>query len=588
MTVALKMSDNSPTNSTLNHWNEKIRSVFVNLDPRIQAVIIGVLVGGGSGFAAVGLTEGLELLSHFLHAQQKGGLYVVLFPAAGILLTVVVLKYIVRDFGGHGVPEVIHSVSMKGGALKFRSSFSKLLGSLITIASGGSAGPEAPVVISGAAIGSNIAGYFNSNQQLRVAVTGSGAAAAIASIFNAPLTGFIFTMEVILGEWAPRSMLPVAISSVVGAEVSRLLKGNQIPFTHRVFQVNLNDILATVGLAVVFALFSVVFIKMLKWIAMVLKKYLKNVLLQALAGGMLVGVITLFFPFVRGEGYDVVRQLIGGQFTSPTHIVLLLVLMKMAATSLTLGAGGSGGVFAPSLLIGSLGGFFYFQFLALVFPGVTFSGAALFSLVGMAAMLSGTLHAPLTGIFLIVEITGGYDAILPLLLVSFLTSTLVKLAEKHSIYQCELVERGYLLRPRTDGRILSEIQPAELLETGLTPVAPQMLLNDIVPLIETSPRNYFPVEDGSTGEFLGLVNLNDIKRYLFNPALLNSIIVEQVMQTDLTTVSLTDNVGDILDTFDLTGGWSLPVVEGNKFLGLISKATLLDHYRRELKAQTEL
>lgn len=570
------------------HWNEKIRSVFVNLDPRIQAVIIGVLVGVCSGFAAVGLNEGLEGLSHFLHAHQEGGLYVVLFPAAGILLTVIILKYVIRDFGGHGVPEVLHSVSMKGGALKFRSSFSKLVGSLITIASGGSAGPEAPVVISGAAIGSNIAGYFKSSQQLRVAVTGSGAAAAIASIFNAPLTGFIFTMEVILGEWAPRSMLPVAISSVVGAEVSRLLKGNQIPFTHRVFQVNLNDILATVGLAVVFALFSVVFIKILKWTGMVLNKYLKNVLMQALVGGVLVGVITLFFPFVRGEGYDVVRQLIGGQFTSPTHFVLLLVLMKMTATSLTLGAGGSGGVFAPSLLIGSLGGFFYFQFLALVFPGVSFSGAALFSLVGMAAMLSGTLHAPLTGIFLIVEITGGYDAILPLLLVSFLTATLVKLAEKHSIYHYELVERGYLLRPRTDGGILSEIQPAELLETGLTPVEPHMLLKDIVPLIEESPRNYFPVEDGGTGEFLGLVNLNDIKRYLFNPALLNTIIVEQVMHTDLTTVSLTDNVADILDTFDLTGDWSMPVVEGKKFLGLISKATLLDHYRRELKAQTEL
>lgn len=579
------MSDKIPV---INRWNEKFRSIFVNLDPRIQAVLIGVLVGVCSGFAAVGLNEGLEGLAHFFHHQQEGGLYVVLFPAAGIFLTVVILKYVIRDFGGHGVPEVLHSVNMKGGALKFRSSFSKLVGSLITIASGGSAGPEAPVVISGAAIGSNIAGYFKSNQQLRVAVTGSGAAAAIASIFNAPLTGFIFTMEVILGEWAPRSMLPVAISSVTGTVVSRMLKGNQIPFSHRVFDVTINDILATVGLAVVFALFSVGFIKVLKWTAQILDNYLKHALLQALAGGLLVGVITLFFPFVRGEGYDVVRQLIAGQFTSPIHVVLLLVLMKMAATSLTLGAGGAGGVFAPSLLIGSLGGFFYYQLLVLVFPEVSFTGAALFSLVGMAGMLSGTLHAPLTGIFLIVEITGGYDAILPLLLISFLTSNLVKLAEKHSIYHYELVARGYLLRPRTDGRILSEIQPAELLETGLTPIAPHLLLKDIVPLIENSPRNYFPVEDSHTGEFLGLVNLNDIKRYLFNPALLNSIIVEEIMQTDLTTVSLTDKVPEILDTFDVSGSWSLPVVEGNKFLGLISKATLLDHYRRELKAQTEL
>ena len=205
----------------------------------------------------------------------------------------------------------------------------------------------------------------------------------------------------------------------------------------------------------------------------------------------------------------------------------------------------------------------------------------------MAGMLSGTLHAPLTGIFLIVEITGGYDAILPLLLVSFLTSTLVKLVEKHSIYHYELVNRGVLLRPRTDGRILSEIQPAELLETDMIPVHPEMVLKDLIPLVQKSPRNYFPVEDKQSGEFLGMVYFNDIKYYLFDPTLVNSIIVEEVMKTDLTTVSLSDGVGDILNTFETTNAWSLPVVENKKFLGLISKATILDHYRRELKAQTE-
>jgi CIC family chloride channel protein len=476
---------------------------------------------------------------------------------------------------------------MKGGALKFRSSFSRLVGSLITISSGGSAGPEAPVVISGAAIGSNFAGYFKSNERIRVAVTGSGAAAAIASIFNAPVTGVIFTMEVILGEWVPQNMLPVAISSVTGTVVSRLLKGNQIPFTHRVFEVNINDIFATVGLAAAFALFSLVFMRMLKWVSTVLDRYLKNFLVQALCGGLLVGIITVFFPYVRGEGYELVRELIAGEFTSPAFIVLVLILMKMVATSLTLGSGGSGGVFAPSLVIGSLGGFFYFQLLTLVFPRATFTGAALFSLVGMAGMLSGTLHAPLSGIFLIVEITGGYDAILPLLLVSFLTSTLVKLVEKHSIYHYELVKKGFLLRPRTDGRILSEIQPAELLETDLVTVCPEMVLNDLVPLVKKSRRNYFPVEDRNSGNFLGMVYFNDIKNYLFDPDLLNSIIVEEVMRADLTTVSLGDSVGNILNTFDTTGAWSLPVVENNKFLGLISKATMLDHYRKELKAQTE-
>lgn len=567
-------------------WNKRIRHLFINMDSRLQMILIGTLVGLCSGFAAVLLKYGLEKLSHITSAI-KGNIYLILLPMAGIILTVLILKYVIKDFGGHGVPEVIHSVSKKGGALKLRSSFSKLLGSLITIASGGSAGPEAPVVISGAAIGSNISGFFKSNEGIRVAVTGSGAAAAIAAIFNAPITGFIFTMEVILGEWAPKKMLPVAISSVTGTIVSRLLKGNQIPFVHREFDVNINDIFATVGLAFALAVFSLVFIKIIKWTLSILGKYLKHPLIMALCGGILVGLITLTYPYVKGEGYGLVRALIGGKFVSPVFILLVLIFMKMTATALTLGAGGSGGIFAPALVIGSLGGLLYFQILTMAFPQSSFSGAALFSLVGMAGMVSGTLHAPLTGIFLIVEITGGYDAILPLLLVSFLCFTMVKLVDGHSIYHYELVKKGLLLRPRTDGRILSELQPTELLETDLTPLYPEMPLKSIIPLIIKSNRNYFPVLDRDTGLFLGMVYFSDIKEYLFNPHFLNSLLVEEIMQTRVNTISLSDNVNNILNSFDRFQTWSLPVVDGDRFLGLISKATILDHYRKELKAQTD-
>lgn len=566
--------------------NSKLRSIFIAFDPRLQSIIIGVIVGVCSGLAAVGLNVGLEEFSHLLHGYRSTW-HIVFFPAGGILLTVLILRYVIRDFGGHGVPEVIYGISMRGGALKFRSSYSKLVGSLITISSGGSAGPEAPVVISGASIGSSIAGYFKSNENTRVAVTGSGAAAAIASIFNAPVTGVIFTMEVILGEWSSRNMLPVAISSVTGTVVSRFFHGNQISFAHTQFEPTINDILATVGLSVAIALFSFLFIRILKWGSVLLAKLFPHFLLKALLGGLLVGTATLFFPDVRGEGYGLVQQLISGQLTSTASLVLVLIVMKMMATSLTLGSGGSGGVFAPSLVIGSLGGFFYYQVLVFLFPGVTFNHASMFSLVGMAGMISGTLQAPLSGIFLIFEITGGYDVILPLLVVSFLTSTLVKIGEKHSIYHSDLAEKGYLLRPRTDGRILAEIKPGELLETDLITIHPEMLLKELIPLIQTSNRNWFPVKERESDDFVGMVYFNDIKTYLFNPDLVNTIIVEEVMQTDLLTVSLSHHVGDILNTFDNTGAWSLPVVENKKFLGLISKATILDHYRKELKAQTE-
>lgn len=564
----------------------RIRPILVNLDYRAQLIIIGIIVGIFSGFAALGLNLLLEIVSHFLHRFQ-GKIYTVLFPGFGILATVIYLKYIVRDFGGHGVPEAIHSVSMKGGALKLRSVFSKLIGSLITISSGGSAGPEAPVVISGAAIGSNIATFLKTNDKIRIAAVGSGAAAAIASIFNAPIAGIIFTMEVILGEWTTINMLPVAIASVTGTIISRMFNGNQIPFKHVLIQVNINDIFATVGLSLLISFFAVLFIKSLKWINLVLKKLLKNFLVKAFLVGILVGTVTIFFPVVKGEGYEVIREIIAGKLSAPLLILLALVMMKILATSFTLGAGGSGGVFAPSLVIGSLSGYFYYFLLTALFPGAQFSGAALFALTGMAGILSGTLHAPLTGIFLIVEITGGYDVILPLLLVSFLTSTLVKFFEKHSLYEYELIEKGYLLRPRTDGRILSDIRVDELLEKDLLRVHPEMVIKDLIPLIKKSHRNYFPVEEKGTGIFRGMVFLQDIKDYLFDPHMLNSIIVEEVMQTDLSQVSLKDNMAGILDKFDATNSWSLPVVENRKFLGLISKATILDHYRKELKAQTD-
>jgi len=565
----------------------KIHALLVNLDGRVQSIIIAIIVGMVSGLAAVGLNRSLHHLSQLVEGTFRGWT-IVLAPVIGIVLTVLILKYLIRDFGGHGVPEVIYSVGMKGGRLKLRAAYSKLLGSLLTLAGGGSAGPEAPVVISGAAIGSNIATFFRTNERIRIAVTGSGAAAAIAAIFNAPLAGIIFTMEVILGEWTALNLLPVAIASASGTILSRALKGNQIPFAHRPFQIGLTDILAAVGLAVLTALFAVVLIKGLRWAGLFFRRLTSSDLGKALSGGLMVGGLGYFFMEVRGEGYDSVRSLIEGRFERAMGIVFLLILLKVAATALTLGAGGAGGVFAPSLVVGSLGGFFYYQVLTAVFPGVAFAGPGLFALVGMAGVLSGTLQAPLTSMFLILEITSGYDAILPLLIVAFLAATLVKLSEKHSIYFQELVRKGLLIRPRTDARILADLRVDELLETDCIRIHPDMTLQQLVPVIQKSHRNYFPVEQRESGQFLGMVTFDDIKPYLFTADLLPTIIVEEVMKTDLLLVDRKDSVVEILKKFDRSKSWSLPVVEEGRFVGLISKATLLDHYRRELLTQTEL
>jgi CIC family chloride channel protein len=565
---------------------DTIVEFLINLDVRFKLGFIGLIVGITSGLAAIFLNTSLHYLSAYFH-QYKNLLFQFSLPIIGLFVTVLLLKYVIKDFGGHGVPDVIQSISLNGGQLKFRSSFSKLIGSLITISSGGSAGPEAPIVVSGSAIGSNFANIFKTDERIKIAVTGSGAAAAIAAIFNAPITGIIFTMEVILGEWTPIYLLPVVIASVTGTEISRLLSGNQIPFTHRIFEVNIVDILSSVGLAIFCALFSVLFIKMLRTTSSTLDRYIKNDLLKVILGGIPVAIIIFYLPYTRGEGYQFVQELISGRFNEGILAIFIVIILKIVATSFTLGAGGAGGVFAPALVIGSAGGYLYYSIIHFLAPQWSLNDSSLFSLVGMSGVISGTLQAPLTGIFLIIEITNGYDAILLLLLVSFLTTTLVKLFEKQSIYNFDLVKKGFLHRPRTDGRILTDIQPIELLEQDQIIIHTDMLLTELIPVIKKSKRNYFPVVKKDNGDFLGMVYFNDLKEFIFDSNLQNTIMVEEVMHSNLTTVSLTDTLSEIQNKFDLTDTWSLPVVEDGKFKGLISKATMMDLYRKELQVQTD-
>jgi chloride channel protein, CIC family len=564
-----------------------IKQLFINSNEKFKLGFIGLIVGISSSLGAVGLNY---CLHYFHHLSQSSGAehLIIILPAVGLVLTVLFLKYIVNDFEGHGVPEVIHSISLKGGIIRLRSAYSKLIGSLITISFGGSAGPEAAVVVSGAAIGSNISHFFRSNEKIRIAVAGSGAAAAIASIFNAPIAGIIFTMEVIIGDWAPIYMLPVAIASVTGTEISRLLNGNQIPFTHELLSVNLNDIIMSVFLAFLCAFFSVFFIRLMRHSYTYLDKIFSSAILKAVVVGLVLGVIIYFIPHIKGEGYNFVHSIITGQFSSGIFLIALIILLKILATSLTLGAGGAGGVFAPALVIGSSTGLFFYMMMQSILPQVELSSPALFALVGMAGLLSGTLQAPLTGIFLIIEITGGYYAILPLLVVSFLTAAIAKRFEEQSIYHYELVKKRLLHRPRTDGKIMAEINMMELLEKDTITVYPEMTLNDLIPIIKRSKRNYFPVVESKSNNFLGIVYFDDLKEFIFEGTLTHSILVEEVMHRNVLTILITDNLMEIQDKFDKSNAWSLPVVENNRYKGLISKATMLDLYRKELKVQTEM
>ncbi len=552
----------------------------------MKLIIIGAIVGIFGGLASVALNRSLRYVSEILNTIRHVR-YAPLLPAIGAAFSSIFLRHVVRDLGAHSVPEVIYSVSRKGGLLRLRSSFSRLVSGFLTIASGGSAGPEAPVVISGASIGSNIGTIFNLRDRQREVIVGCGAAAAIASIFNAPFAGIAFSLEVILGEWTIINLAPIAIASVVGTEVSRILQGNQIPFHHRIFHSGALDLVACIGLAALTSLGSIILIRLLKMAESHFKKVTSIFWLRAALGGLIVGIIGLFLPQVLGEGYEVIRRVIGEQYSPGIVISGFATLGKIVATSLTIGSGGSGGLFAPCLVIGSLMGLFYQSTIASVFPSVMWAGESYFALLGMAGVLSSVLQAPLTGIFLVVEITGGYDFIVPVVLVSVISATISHYFEPFSVYHQELIRRGELLRPRTDARVLAELSVMELLEKDCLLVHPEMRLKEFVSIVQRSHRNYFPVVDSKTGSFLGMIHLDDVRPYLFNPGLYESVIVGEIMNTNIYTVSPDDELADIISVFDREHTWSLPVVQDGKFLGLISKATLMDHYRKELIVQEE-
>ena len=558
--------------------------IHFHFDDRLLLISIGALVGCCSGLAALGLNRGLiamfEMLSQYRHLW-----WAFLIPGAGAALSSLFLEKIMKEGAGHGVPEVLYSVSRYGGLLRFRSGFSRLISSCLTIGSGGSAGPEAPVVMSGAAIGSNIAQLFSLNDRQRVSLVGCGTAGALAAIFNAPIAGIVFTIEVIIGEWTALNIVPIAVAAVAGAQVCRLLRGNQIAFTHLKFGIDPADTFACIGLAVATAVVSILLTRALRFSHRHSHHVKLPIWVKAFAGGCAVGSIGLFLPDVLGEGYHSIQAMVEGTFSSGLMFVVLLVLAKIAATAFTLGWGGSGGIFAPCLVIGSFTGLMYHRFIDMVWPGVAWVNEGCFALLGMAGLVSGILQAPLTGMFLIVEITGGYEVILPLILVSAISTTVCHAFEPASFYMKDLVEKGYFLRPRTDARVLADLSVGELVEKDCMVVTKDMKLGDFVKIMQKSHRNFFPVADEKSGEYLGLIHLDDIREYLFDPLLYETVFLEQIMDTQAPTVGLDDDLSAVLDRMDADRLFSMPVVANSRFVGMISKATLLDKYRNELIVQ---
>jgi CIC family chloride channel protein len=533
----------------------------------------------------VGLRSAVHTLFHGLTPLRHGWLGALL-PALGAALGVMIVSQLFREPPGHGVPEVIRAVCRDGGRMRRRSIFSRWLGSLCNVASGGSAGLEGPIVCSAAAVGSAVGGWLKLDERRRTLILGCGVAGGISAVFNAPITGMIFAMEVVLAEWSAFSIVPVVMSAVAATGLSRIMLGDAQSILHAPFDMGPRDLLACALLGILAGLVSTALTRTIAFFQRLAARLRGPRVLAPALFGLGVGAIGIVAPNAIGEGYDTARAAIHSELAPGLLFCALLAFAKLVTTGLTIGSGAPGGVFAPCLVLGSLLGVSFSRALSALLPAaLSFSVEGSYALVAMSGLMAGVMHAPLTGILLVMEVTDGYEVILPLMIVSVLSSVVTRRFDRYSMYTRELAASGDLLRPGTDRRILADVSVRETLDRDVTPVFEDMTLLEFVKVFKSSHRNHFPVLRSGSDEFAGMLELGPIHEILLDPDLARVTLVGTMMETETPTIPFDASLAEALSLFEKTGAWALPVVDGRRFAGLVSKSSLFDHYRRELSVQ---
>ncbi|MFG6391069.1 MAG: chloride channel protein [Candidatus Amulumruptor sp.] len=566
-------------------------------------VIVALVVGVLSGLAALLLKALIHFISSFLnsHLNIAGANYTYLiYPVIGIFLTMLFVRYIVKDNIGHGVTRVLYAISQNKSRLKKHNMYSSLIASSLTIGSGGSVGAEGPIVYTGAAIGSNIGQMFRLSPRILMILVGCGAAAGIAGIFKAPIAGMLFTLEVLMIDLTTVSVMPLLIASITAATMAYIFTGYDFEFFFMQSEpFMMPRIPYACLLGVVCGLMSLYFTRVVNMMENFFSK-LKNVWYKAIIGSLSVALLIFLFPPLYGEGYGAIISLLGGDPSSIVNgsifypdrgevwyviiFIALVILTKAFATSATTGGGGVGGTFAPSLFVGCLTGFLFAYVTNTAF-GMDLS-LKNFALMGMAGVMSGVMHAPLMGIFLTAELTGGYDLFLPLLIVSALSYFTIKFFEPYSIYTMRLAQRGELLTHHKDKAVLTLLKVDNVIETDFKTVTPDMSLKQMVDVISQSNRNLYPVINAE-GDLIGVVLLDEIRNIMFRPDLYRRMFVSKFMSTPPAKIEIGESMESVMKKFDVTGAWNLPVVENGKYVGFVSKSKIFNSYRRVLRHYSE-
>lgn len=564
-------------------------------------LVLAVAVGLLSGLAAVLLKNVVHyagrLVSHLGDLTPMGGnVAMLVFPLVGILLTVLFVKYIVRGDIGHGLPSVLLAISRKGSKLPPKNMWTSLVASTITVAFGGSVGLEAPIASTGSAIGSNIGRWLRLSPKSLRLLLGCGAAGAIAGIFKAPFAGILFVVEVFLFDLTATTALPLLISALVSASLAYFLMGREVQFHFEVMQhFTLSQLPFYVVLGVFCALVSLYFLRTTDAVEGWFAKR-KSPWVKVAVGGLLLGVLIYLFPPLYGEGYWMLSELLNGDSTSlftntvysslsgnvwaTLGILFALILLKAVATAATIGSGGVGGTFGPSLILGGLAG--YFVAMLCNELGTMPLDTASFALVGMAAVMTGVMHAPFMATFLIADITGGYQLLVPLLTASAVTYLCINPFERHSIYARKLAEKGDLLTHDKDASAWHLMNMQALIETNFVVVRQGDRLRDLVEAIQNSRRNLFPVLSDDD-KFLGVIALDDVRKIIFRPDLYDSVAVEDLMHplSEGDMVRAEDTLSDVVEKFKIGDRYNLVVVDANDvYLGFLSRANTFSAYRR--------
>ncbi len=562
-------------------------------------MILSFVVGLLSGLAAVLLKNAIHYTHAFLsrHLELGGGNYIYLaLPAIGIFITTLWVKYYVKDNIGHGISRVLLAISRKNGIIKPHNSYTSIIGSTFTIGFGGSVGAEAPIVLTGASIGSNLARVLRLNYRQVILMIGCGAAGAVAGIFKAPIAGLVFTLEVLMIDMTMASLIPLLISAVTGTIMSYFFLGRdealfsfelQAPFVMK----NLPWYLVLgIAAGLISWYFTYTTMTIEKWFDRFNKTWTKVII-----GGIALGLLVFVFPPLFGEGYSALRDILSGNgyqllnhtfFYHGRHYFWiiaayfgLMLFFKAFATAATTGSGGIGGVFAPSLFMGGVLGYLF----ALLINRLSFVQVSEvnFALVGMGAFMSGLMHAPLTGIFLIAEITGGYGLFVPLMIGSLSAYVTITYFEPHSIYTKRLAQRGELITHNKDRAALTLMRLEKEVERDLLTVSPDQTLRELVGTISRSKRNIFPVID-EENQLIGIVLLDDIREIMFNSEMYDNTYVHELMTIPPDVVNTSDTMEMVMDKFEKSGAWNLPVLKDGKYEGFISKSKIYAAYRKVL------